>query len=155
MAVIILVHHRGGDDAGRGGGHEALDEIAFLAREGLAEQAAFFADARVIFIADLGQCRRRVVHSRPWRPPSLDHFSPFGKQGNLGRLRPLALAAKAGHARADIGLETNPRLFAIVGDIDAAFPLARDNAGDGSLGLGRQGRFVYGFTVVLTDQQIG
>ena len=43
---------------------------------------------------------------------------------------PLQLAAEAGHALRNIGLETDPALLAVVGDVDAGLALLLHHVGD-------------------------
>ena len=134
VAVVELVAERSADDAGACGGHEGLGVAAFDLAECAVEHVELALGGRQIGVAHLGIGSRRIEHLRHHHAtvgPYLAEIRIFGK---ISEGLALADAAEALQTLANIGLETNPRLLAVVNDIHGGINLCLDTALDTRFG---------------------
>jgi hypothetical protein len=73
----------------------------------------------------------------------------------IARPGPLGLAAEALHALRHVGLEADPRLLAVVHDVDAARHLLLDDVAHRALALPPELGAIHLFAVLVADQQVG
>src|SRR6185437_10358829 len=143
LAGVMLVQHRGGDDARRGRGEERLDETAAAGVERVAEIAALGLDQRRIEIAHLAHRLgwREIAHRLAGRELALHRRLEQRIALDIAARRALPGAAEAAEAMAQIEEEALALLLAIVADIDAAGDLLRNDGAErrfprsGELGL--------------------
>ena len=152
VRVVVRVHQRGRDDAGRRRGHELLGEGAagmlLEARDLVADRAhvgVFHVGDRLRGIGDLGAM----------------HEAPAERRHQVGMLdevladAALRLAAIAAHARRHVGLERDALLLAVIADVDAGVLLPLDHLGDRTVELVRHFFRIDRLASLALDQQLG
>ena len=155
VAVVVGVHHSGGDDAGRGRGREHLGERRLGRGRTPLEARDLVLDVLGVEVAHLGDRLRRVGDlGSPGEAPQelLDQLGHL-----LEVLADLALGfpAEARHARGDVGLEADALLLAVVADVDAGGDLGLDHAAHGPIHLRRHGGAGDRLAGLAPDQQVG
>ena len=129
LGRVMLVFHRPGDDAGRGCGHERLDEPG----PGVGERGAEIGDlgldrvaAEIAHRAD--RLWRAHVADRRARGELLLHDPPKHRVAQrVGAGAALPRPAKTAHPVADVQEKALALLLAVVADIDARFGLFLDD----------------------------
>ena len=138
---------------GRGRGHEALGK---LFRRRLIEHVALAAHRSKVFVTELANRLRRVEDLGAAQHPALAHdFDVLGKFAHVPRRRSLAFAAETLHPLRHVGLKADPRLLAVVADVDAGGELTLDHVRDGGFGLAIEQLFVDRLAAFLLEQQFG
>src|SRR5271165_5351685 len=127
IRVVIGIQHRTRDDAGRGCVHEPLGDVRVGFRRLLLEAADLFLQLLFAAVVNFADRLGRVEHPARLRD-ALHH--PFGELRKLGELLAVwtaRLAAKAAPALRHVGLESDPSLLSVVGDINAGLDLFPHN----------------------------
>ena len=138
---------------GRGRGHEALGKFS---GGRLVEHVALSAHAAQVLVAQRTDRLRRVEDLGSAEHPALAHdFDVLGKFAHVPRRRAAAFAAETLHPLRHIGLKPDPRLLAVVADIDACGELTLDHVRDGGFGLAIKQLFVDRLATLLLEQQFG
>ena len=127
LAVVVLVLHRRGDDAGRWCGQERLDEAACGLLQRAPKILALGAHRRRVEVTHLGGRlgRQKIADRGAARLLLLQHLLEDRIAGDVAALPALPAAAKAAHAALDVEEEALALLLAIVADVDAGFDLLR------------------------------
>ena len=155
VRVVVGIHHRGRDDAGRRRGREAFGEPGPCLREALLEARDLLFDRAGVEIAHFADRLRRVGDLARPREAPLEHLDQL--RHFLEILADLAFgcAAEARHALRDIGLEADALLLAVVADVDAGRDLARDGVAHGAVHLLGERSCVDRLAGLPPDQQVG
>ena len=121
-------------------GHEALGK---LRRRRLVEHVALSAHRAEVFVTELADRLRRVEDLGSAEHPALAHdFDVLRKFAHVPRRRALAFAAETLHPLRHISLKADPRLLAVVADVDACGELTLDHVRDGGFGLAIEQLFI-------------
>ncbi len=107
-----------------------------------------------VVVAERASRLRRVEElgsSRHSAPPY--DFDVLGKFAHVPRRRAFTFAAKTLHPLRHIGLKTDPRLLAVVADVDARSELALDHVRDGGFGFAIEQLFINRLAALLLEQQ--
>ena len=129
VGIVEGVEHGGGDDAGRGRGHERLRKRLAFAGDALVERNLAL-DGRRIVIVNFALRLRRVLLPAHIRKAAREIADELGKFLEFAPAPPFRFAAEAGHALRYVGLKTDALLLAVIADIDAGLFLFGDHVPD-------------------------
>ena len=143
QCVVVGVLHRRGDDAGRRGGHERVDERIAGRGQRRLQPPALQGGLAAAAVDDRRHGARRGQQAHPaGGKPAVQAVEKSRIARHVGHQRPLRTAPETAHPMLDEGEEALARRLAVVADVDAGGRLPRDHVGDGGVDLRLQVRLV-------------
>src|SRR4029077_5559775 len=154
VGLVVGVEHRGRDDPRRRLGEEHFGECRLDCAGMALEAGELGLDRFLVGVFELADRLGTAEHLSGLRKTRHELLREQRQLDPLAAEGPLRLAAEAGHALRNIGLETDPALLAVVGDIDAGLALLLHHVGD--TGVDHFGEFalIDRFACLVGDQQV-
>jgi hypothetical protein len=144
----------GGDDPGRGRGHEALGEARRPAVGVPEEAVAFLGGGAQVRVLHLRDGLRRVPDAGRVAPPAGQHLRVVGEVDQVAGGQAPARAPEAAHAPGHVGREAGAGLLAVVAHVDADFELSCHDVRHRGVGLPRERGRVHRLAAVVADEQV-
>src|SRR5713101_2547918 len=133
MRIVVGIQHGCTNDAGRSRSHKTFGKLLRRLVQTMTKEGALVLHPAQIFVLDLGDCLRSVEDLGSHHAPRLQHPGIGGKLAHVLRSWSLPFATKPAHALWDVSLKSDPRLFAVIADIDAGPQLFLNHVPNGYL----------------------